>query len=161
MSLLRQKLLEAGTNTIATLPKVFRSYSSCDGSGKIDINDFFDGLQKYGIYLRKEEMKLLAKYFEKDGDSKVYYDDFLYAIRGKPNDERQAVIDLVFYKFDKNKTGSAEASELRKVFNCVKHPRYLMKDYTEDQVFYLYLQNFDNNPKGSVSKRVSIVELTL
>ena len=59
-----------------------------------------------------------------------------------------------FYKFDKNKTGFAEASELRKVFNCVKHPRYLLKDYNEDQIFYLYLQNFDNNPQGTVSKKV-------
>jgi Ca2+-binding EF-hand superfamily protein len=155
MSLLRQKLLEAGTNTIATLPKVFKSYPSCDGNQKVDINDFFDGLQKYGIYLRKEEMKLLAKYFEKNNDGKIYWDDFLYSIRGKPNDERQAVIDLVFFKFDKNRTGHAEASEFRKVFNCTKHPRYLMKDYTEDQIFYLYLQNFDNNPSGSVTKKVN------
>jgi hypothetical protein len=153
MSLLRQKLLEAGTNTIATLPKVFHSYSSCIGN-KIDINDFFDSLQKYGIYLRKEEMKLLTKYFEKDNDGKMYFEDFLYAIRGKPNEERQAVINQVFYIFDKLKSNTAEASELRKVFNCTMHPRYLMKDYSEDQIFYLYLQNFDNNPKGSVSKKV-------
>jgi Ca2+-binding EF-hand superfamily protein len=158
MSLLRQKLLEAGTNSISTLPKVFRSYQSCDPTAlKVDINDFFDGLQKYGIYLRKEEMKLIAKYFEKNNDGKMYYDEFLYAIRGKPNEERQSVIDLVFYKFDKNKTGFADASEMRKVFNCVKHPRYLMKDYTEDQIFYLYLQNFDNEPKGSVTKKVKLI----
>jgi Ca2+-binding EF-hand superfamily protein len=155
ISLLRQKLLEAGTNTIATLPKVFKSYQSCDPiNQKVEIMDFFDGLQQYGIYLRKEEMNLIAKYFEKDCDGKMYYSEFLYAIRGKPNDERQAVIDLVYYKFDKNRTGTAEASELRKVFNCVKHPRYQMKDYTEDQIFYLYLQNFDNNPRGSVTKKV-------
>lgn len=84
----------------------------------------------------------------------IYFDDFLYAIRDKPNKERQAVIDLVYYKFDKNKTGQAETTELRKVFNCMKHPKFLMGEYTEDQIFYLYLKNFSNERKiSSVTKR--------
>lgn len=57
------------------------------------------------------------------------------------------MIDLVYYKFDKNLTGKAETTELRKVFNCVKHPKYLMGDFSEDQIFYLYLKNFSNETK--------------
>ena len=64
------------------------------------------------------------------------------------------MIDLVYYKFDKNKTGHAETTELRKVFNCMKHPKFLMGEYTEDQIFYLYLKNFSNERKISfVTKR--------
>ncbi len=158
-SKIRQKLLEAGTNTIATLPKVFKSSSSYDGNQRVGLNEFFEGLQGYEIYLRKEEVKLLISYFDKQNEGKINFDDFLFSIRGKPSDERQAVIDLVFYKFDKNRTGFAEASELRKVFNCVKHPRYLLKDYTEDQIFYLYLQNFSSNPSGTVSKKVEYIKI--
>ena len=84
----------------------------------------------------------------------VYFDDFLYAIRDKPNKERQTVIDLVFYKFDKNKTGQAETTELRKVFNCIKHPQYLMGQYSEDQIFYLFLKNFSTDKViNSLTKR--------
>ena len=98
---------------------------------------------------------MLVKYFDKDGDNNIYIDDFLYAIRGgRPNDERQTVIDLVYYKFDKLKTGQAETTELRKVFNCMKHPRYLMGDYSEDQIFSLFLKNFANKQSGFVTKRV-------
>lgn len=94
------------------------------------------------------------KYFDKDLDDNVYFDDFLYTIRDKPNKERQNTMDLVFYKFDKNRTGFAEATELRKVFNCVKHPRYLMGQYSEDQIFYLYLKNFSSERNVTrVSKR--------
>lgn len=49
--------------------------------------------------------------------------------------------------------GYAEATELRKVFNCVKHPRYLNGELSEDQIFYLYLKNFSNNGKGQVTKK--------
>ena len=94
------------------------------------------------------------KYLNKEVSDSINIDDFLFAIRGRPNEERQSVIDLVYYKFDKNKTGYTEASELRKVFNCVKHPRYLMGEYTEDQIFYLFLQNFANQVTGSVTKKV-------
>ena len=62
----------------------------------------------------------------------------------------------VYFKFDKNKTGNTEASELRKVFNCTKHPRLLMGEYTEDQIFYLFLKNFSNEVSGTVSKKVYI-----
>jgi Ca2+-binding EF-hand superfamily protein len=154
---IKQKLLEAGTNTIATLPRVFRSLSSFDGKNTVSINDFFYGLSNYGVNLKKEEALVLIKNFDKTGSDAVNFDDFLYSIRGKPNDERQAVIDLVYYKFDKNKTGYTEATELRKVFNCVKHPRFLMGDYTEDQIFYLYLQNFSHNVSGTVTKKVIII----
>ena len=84
----------------------------------------------------------------------VCFDSFLFAVRGKPNDERQSIIDLVYFKFDKNKLGYAEATELRKVFNCAKHPRFLMGDYTEDQIFYLFLKNFSDNISGTVTKKV-------
>ena len=85
------------------------------------------------------------------------FDEFLYAIRGTPNQDRLTVIDLVYHKFDKNKIGYAETTELRKVFNCQKHPRYLMGDYNEDQIFNLYLQNFSDSNKGTVTKRVTLI----
>lgn len=151
---IRQKLIEKGTNIIATLPKVFKSMPSYDGIDKISVNEFFSTLLQFGYNIRKEDAVLLVRYFDKDNSEMMNFDDFLMAIRGKPNDERQAVIDLVFYKFDKNKTGTAEATELRKVFNCANHPKLLMREFTEDQIFYLFLQNFSSNVNGTVSKKV-------
>lgn len=129
---------------------------SYDGKFGVSINCFFNALSTFGLGLRQEDNITLLKFLNKDNSDYINFDEFLYSIRGKPNDERQTVIDLVYYKFDKNKTGSAEASELRKVFNCVKHPKYLMGEYNEDQIFYLFLQNFSNDVKGTVTKKVII-----
>lgn len=130
---------------------------SYDGKSQVTKTDFFNAVSSYGLNLRKEECLLLINNLNQSVSDYINYDDFLYAIRGKPNDERQAVIDHVYYKFDKNKTGYAEATELRKVFNCVKHPRYIMGEYTEDQIFYLYLTNFSNDISGTVTKKVKFV----
>ncbi len=151
---IKQKLVEKGANIIATLPKVFRSMPSFDGKDSVNVNDFFSSLSQFGLNLRKEDALLLVRYFDKDNSEMINFNEFLLSIRGRPNDERQATIDLVFYKFDKTKTGIAEATELRKVFNCVNHPRYLQREYSEDQIFYLYLKNFCNKINSTVSKKV-------
>jgi len=151
-SRIRQKLLEAGTNTIATLPRVYKSMQSYDGNQKVGYSCFFAGIEMYGIMITKEEKTLLIKTFDRENDGKINFDEFLFAIRGKPNDDRQKIIDLVYYKFDKQRTGFADPAELRKVFNCIRHPRYLTGELTEDQIFFLYLQNFVN--KSKISKKV-------
>lgn len=150
---MKQKLLELGANAIATLPKLFKSKPSCDGNGHIHVSEFFDGLKSYGLNIIKEEAVLLCRFFDPNGTESIDYEKFLYVLRGKPNDERQVAIDYVYSKFDKNKTGFAQATELRKVFNCVKHPRYLSGELTEDQIFFLYLKNFNDDVQEKVSKK--------
>ena len=153
LSRMRQKLLELGPNTIATLPKVFKSKPSYDNNADVNVQDFFEGLQMYGLHIIKEEAVLLCRYFDQTGTEMINFEKFLYALRGKPNAERQQAIDYVYSKFDKNHVGYAEATELRKVFNCVKHRRFLSGELSEDQIFYLYLKNFSNEVKAQVSKK--------
>ena len=82
------------------------------------------------------------------------FEEFLFVLRGKPNEERQAVINYVYSIFDKEHTGVADANEMRKVFNCQKHPKFKMGKLTESQMFYLYLKNFNNQVKMAVTKKV-------
>ena len=83
------------------------------------------------------------------------FEDFLFVLRGRPNEERQAVIDYVYGIFDKEHTGVADANEMKKVFNCQKHPKFKMGKLTETQMFYLYLKNFNHKVKMTVTKKVN------
>ncbi len=127
---------------------------SLDSKNKISFTCLNQILQGFGIYLTKEESCALLSLLDATNEKKINIDDFLIAIRGKTNDERQACIDLVFNKFDKNRNGFAESSDLRKVFNCIKHPRMLTGELNEDQIFYLYLKNYSDEPKSAISKKV-------
>ena len=82
------------------------------------------------------------------------FEEFLFVLRGRPNEERQAVIDYVYSIFDKDHSGVADANEMRKVFNCQKHPKFKMGKLSENQMFYLYLKNFNNQVKMTVTKKV-------
>lgn len=149
--------MENGTHTLATLPKYLKAAPSLDSNNKISLNCLAQVLQGYGIYLTKDETLALTSFLDRTNERRINIDDFLIAIRGKPNDERQACIDLVFNKFDKTRSGYADTNDLRKVFNCVKHPKILTGELNEDQIFYLYLKNYFDEPRNSISKKVSEV----
>jgi hypothetical protein len=57
------------------------------------------------------------------------------------------------------KTGMADPNELRKVWNCTRHPRFISRELSEDQIFYLFLQNFSERNNGLISKQVRYNEL--
>jgi hypothetical protein len=81
------------------------------------------------------------------------FEEFLFALRGKPNEERQSAIDYVFSIFD-NGSGVADVNQMKQVFNCQKHPKFTMGKLNEDQMFYLYLKNFNNVVQPTVTKKV-------
>ena len=82
------------------------------------------------------------------------FEEFLFALRGKPNEERQNAINYVFSIFD-NGSGVADVNQMKQVFNCQKHPKFTMGKLNEDQMFYLYLKNFNNVVQPTVTKKVS------
>ena len=89
------------------------------------------------------------------------FEEFLFVLRGRPNEERQGIIDYVYSIFDKDHTGVADANEMRKVFNCQKHPKFKMGKLSESQMFYLYLKNFNNQVKMTVTKKVINIYLII
>ena len=48
-----------------------------------------------------------------DIDGYVYIEEFLEAIRGRPNEIRQEIIDRAFSKFDSDNSGYANIRDLR------------------------------------------------
>ena len=55
----RQKLLEKGANTIATLSRVFKNVPSYDNNNIVNSTDFFNPLSSCGLHIIKEEASLI------------------------------------------------------------------------------------------------------
>ena len=93
-----------GVESIRSSGRVFRQMASYDGRDKVNVEDFIFGLRECGINLPKQDLDVILKFFEKDKDGMINFTEFLIALRGKPNDRRQAIIDKAFLKFDKEGT---------------------------------------------------------
>ena len=95
----------------------------------------------------------IIKFLDKDKDNMVNFDEFLVAIRGRPNSRRQAIIDKAFLKFDKDGTGLIKVTDIREVFNCIKHPKVVCGELSEDQVFGQLLKNFNDYGDGTIERK--------
>ena len=127
--------------------------NSYDGKGKINKDEFLSGLRDIGILFPKIDSEILVQYFDKDIDGSVNFEDFLILIRGKMNEKRQNIIDEAFIKFDKEKCGLVNVRDLRGVFNASNHPKIKEGEVTEDQVFDMFLKNFnDSTGEGKINK---------
>ena len=63
------------------------------------------------------------RYFDRNRDGHIDFDEFLYTIRGKPNNRRQLIIDKAFLKFDKDCSGFITPADLKNTFNTSLHPK--------------------------------------
>ena len=102
----------------------------------------------------KEDASLIQRFIDQENSSMLNFEEFLFALRGKPNEERQNAINYVFSIFD-NGSGVADVNQMKQVFNCQRHPKFTMGKLNEDQMFYLYLKNFNNVVQPTVTKKVS------
>lgn len=69
---------------------------------------------------------------------------------------RREVIMQAFRKLDKTGDGVITIEDLREVYNVKHHPKYQNGDWSEEQVFRKFLDNFDSpyDKDGLVSKRI-------
>jgi Ca2+-binding EF-hand superfamily protein len=143
-----------GVESIRSTGRVFRQFDSYDGKDKVNKDDFLFGLRESGINLPKEEQDVVLQFFEKDHDGMINFSEFLVALRGKPNDRRQAIIDKAFLKFDKEGNGVIDVTEIRQVYNCSKHPKVVSAEMSEEQVFAMFLKNFnDKTNSGKIDRK--------
>ena len=66
---------------------------------------------------------------------------------------RKEVIAQAFRKLDKNGNGTIEIDDLKGVYNCKHHPKFLNGEMTEDQILAEFLDKFDTKDKDGIIQR--------
>lgn len=158
-----------------------------DKSRSLDLKEFLKGLNDYGVLIEKEEAKDLFEKFDHDKSGTIDFDEFLVTLRvtinpfyqrppffffflltsgvcpPKPqmSKPRKEVVMQAFRKLDKTGDGVITIEDLRGVYNAKCHPKYQNGEWSEDQVFRTFLDNFDSpyDKDGKVKKRTVTVLL--
>ena len=134
-----------GYDQIRIIGKNLRDTKTYNGLNKIEKDDFLMCLRDIGLFLPKAANEKLVQYYDKDIDGYVYFNEFLVALRGEPNAERQEVIDKAFHKFEKDDSGMIDIRDLKGVFNANKHPKVVSGEITQEQAFDEFSRNFNDH----------------
>lgn len=150
---LRQQCLQRGAHGIKGLARQFRIMDD-SGDKKLDKEEFTKGLQDFGVYLSPAEIDALFQEMDKDGNGTIRFDEFLVSLRPPMSAARLNLIKQAFKKMDKTGDGVVTVHDLRGVYNAHQHPKYQNGELTEEQIFLLFLKNFDspNNPDGKITE---------
>jgi Ca2+-binding EF-hand superfamily protein len=77
---LRAKVLDRSAFGIRGLQRIFKAMD-IKGDSNLDVDDFRWGLMDFGIQVTKDEAAEVLKYFDKDGNGKVNFQEFVNTLK--------------------------------------------------------------------------------
>ena len=81
---MRSKILERSSFGVRALQRIFKAMD-VKGDKNLDVDDFRWGLMDFGIQVSKDEAGEVLKYFDKDGNGSVNFDEFLSTLKVSSN----------------------------------------------------------------------------
>ena len=116
--------------TIRSLGRQFKIFDD-SGDRKLDKQELYWGLKDMGCSLSKKDSLLAFDELDLNGDGYVNFDEFLLAIRGRPNAQRQKIIDQAFDKFNRDASDNViTVADLAGVYDCSHHPKVITGEMT-------------------------------
>ena len=146
---IREKLVERGTHGIRGIGILFRRMDD-SGDRKLDRMEFQWGLKENGHDISPMEFERIFKYFDRNNNGSINYDEFLVAIRGDVNQFRRDLIQLAFNKLDKTGDGLVTIEDIKGTYNVEMHPKYISGEMSEKQILTEFMSQWDTLKKDGI-----------
>lgn len=131
---------------------VARTFKQADfnGNKKLDVDEFEEAMSFCGLFLKKPEISLLFKHFDRDGDGNINYQELLSGLQSPLAGERLAIVNKAFAVLDRDGSGVVDFLEVGDIYNASKHPDVAEGKKTAEEVTTTFLKGFEGN--GSTQK---------
>ena len=114
-----------------------------NGSGTLDIQEFWKALCDFRVPVSPEECRKLFDLFDLNDDGEVSYDELMRAVAGDMNPIRKDFVAKAFKKIDRDGSGILDIQDIRKTYNAKAHPDVKAGKKTEEEVLTEFLDTFE------------------
>mmetsp|Transcript_1949 Transcript_1949/g.231 ORF Transcript_1949/g.231 Transcript_1949/m.231 type:complete len:115 (+) Transcript_1949:1005-1349(+) len=110
-----------------------------NGDKHLDNYEFEWGLRENGHVLSPMDLDRLFRYFDKNRDGRISYDEFLRCLRGDLNDRRRNLIGLAYQKLDRTHDGKVNIEDMRVAYDVSFHPDFKKGAKSRDQILQEFM----------------------
>lgn len=136
---LRNILIKRGNKSIFYLQRML---INCDTgqSGLISLEQLNNIFRAYNFNLYYYDIKILFDLFDKNKIGFIQYDNLIKAIVGNMNERRKNIIIKVYNDINKDLYGYINIKDIKKRYNCYKHPDVIKGNKTHEEVYGDFLE---------------------
>ena len=109
----------------------------------MDRHEFMWGLRENGHTLSPSEFERIFKYFDKNNDGKLSYDEFLRGVRGDMNANRKQFVAIAFKKLDKTGNGIVDIQDLVNTYDVSFHPKFKSGEMSKNDILNEFMSQWD------------------
>ena len=138
-----------GLDCVTFIENYYQTFD-IDGSGMLDKIEFENFLRTVGIFLTTQELTVVFKNFDLNGDKMIHYKEFVEALRQDFNEKRISVVKYAFQTLDSEGAGQLSFSDLMSKYNASSHPRVKAREKKTEKIAEEFYQGLSYRAGGEV-----------
>lgn len=130
----KYQLHAKGLDCVTGIYDYFQSFD-IDGSGQLDKIEFENFMRKVGMFLTTQELTVVFRHFDLNGDKQIHYKEFINALRNEFNEKRISVVKYAWQMLDNEHRGELDLQDVCSRYMAANHPRVKLREKKEENVY--------------------------
>lgn len=145
----KHQLHAKGLDCITRIESYYQGFD-IDGSGQLDKIEFENFMRKVGMFLTTQELTVVFKNFDLNGDKQIHYKEFIEALRQDFSEKRISVVKYAFQMLDTEGTGRLSLTDLISRYNAAAHPRVKLREKKTEAIAEEFADGLSYRAEGDL-----------
>jgi Ca2+-binding EF-hand superfamily protein len=149
-------MARGGKGGIRSLGRIFRLMDD-NRNRQLSWQELQSGMQDYGVPMSPADCKILITALDRSGSGvSVSFDDFLVAMRGPMNKNREKLVQMAFRVADKDNSGILDFKDIAQSYDASNHPDVQAGRKSPEDIFTEFLGKWER--RGVTDGKVTYEE---